>query len=525
MSRFSEHFLGELKDRVRVSDVVGKRVTLRRQGRELVGLSPFAKEKTPSFCVNDDKGFYHCFASGEHGDVIEWLTKGERMTFVEAVEHLAGLAGLEVPKADPRAAAQAQARKGLGDWLELAAEWFAVRLHAGNEATAARAYLEQRGVPKEVWSRFRLGYAPDDRSGLKSALIARGATPGDLIAAGLLVSPEDGGSPFDRFRDRIMFPICDARGRVVSFGGRALNPARKAKYLNGPETAVFHKSRVLYGLHGARQLLADGGALVVVEGYLDVIACQRAGVAAVASMGTALTPDQIGLLWRLHGEPTLCFDGDRAGRAAAGRAMETALPLVEPGKSLRFSIVKGGKDPDDVYRDLGAEALRASLAVTTPFSRALFERERDAAPLDTPEAMALLMARLLKHVAAMGHKDLARLYRDTFYGWRRDLFAGRDRSARRGGATAEALAAAEALRTSADDVVSRLMALPPEDIDGHAARLFDLHDRIGQVQARMDELREQLSTSAQMAEFAALKGERDGLQRQIREEPMAGGVA
>lgn len=525
MTRFPEHFLAELKDRVRVSDVVGKRVALKRKGRELVGLSPFVKERTPSFCVNDDKAFFHCFASGEHGDVIEWLTKGERMTFVEAVEHLAGLAGLELPKADPRAQAEAERRKGLVDWLELAAQWFENRLKFGHEAQAARDYLTGRGLPPEVWSRFRLGYAPDDRGALKAALIARGAKPGELVEAGLLIAPEDGGAPYDRFRDRVMFPICDARGRVVSFGGRALNPAQRAKYLNGPETPVFHKGRVLYGLHLAREILAEGGALVAVEGYLDVIACHRAGVAGVAGMGTALTPEQLGLLWRLHSEPTLCFDGDRAGLAAAGRAMETALPLIGPSKSLRFTTVRGGKDADDVYREHGAEALRSHLLASTPFARALFERERDARPLDTPEAMAALMARLRQHAAAVTDRDLASVYREAFFGWVRGLRAGRERGLRQGGATLEARAAAEALRNTTDDVVTRLLSLPPEAIDGHAARLFDLHDRLGQVQARMDELRAVMSDAAQMAEFAALKGERDGLQRQIKAEPMVGGAA
>ncbi len=527
MSRFPEAFLAELKDRVRVSDVVGKRVALKRAGRELVGKSPFVAEKTPSFYVNDDKAFFHCFASGKHGDVIEWLQVGERMSFVEAVEHLAGLAGLPLPKADPRAAAESERRKGLVDWLELAAQWFENRLRYGHEAQGARDYLARRGVPPDVWARFRLGYAPDDRAGLKDALVAHGARPGDLVAAGLLVAPEDGGAPFDRFRDRVMFPISDARGRVVSFGGRALRPNQRAKYLNGPESPVFHKGRVLYGLHLARELLGGdqaGGLLVAVEGYTDVIACQCAGVAAVGGMGTALTADQLALLWRLHPEPTLCFDGDRAGRDAAGRAMETALPLIGPGRSLRFTRVTGGKDPDEVYRQHGAAALRAALTTSTPFARALFERERDAQPLDTPEALAGVTARLRRHAQAVADRDLSRAYREAFFDWRGELRGRAGQPVRRGGATAEACAAALALRQSADDVVARLLDLPPDDVDDHAARLFDLHDRLGQIQARMDDLREAMSDAAQMAEFKALKGERDGLRRQIKTEAV-GGVA
>jgi len=525
MSRFPESFLAEIKDRVKVSDVVGKRVALKRQGRELVGKSPFVAEKSPSFFVNDDKGFYHCFASGEHGDALDWLVKGERMTFVEAVEHLAGLAGVDAPKADPRAVAQEQQRKGLVDWLEAAAVWYAARLQFAPEAAAARAYLIARGLDVQVWKRFRLGYAPDDRAGIKDAMVQRGAMPGDLVRAGLLKDPEDGGAPFDYFRDRIMFPITDARGRVVSFGGRAMNPANRAKYLNGPETAVFHKGRVLYGLHAARGLLAaTAGALVVVEGYMDVIACQRAGVAAVAPMGTGLTEDQLSLLWRLHPAPTLCFDGDRAGRAAAGRAMERALPLVAADRSLLFAVVKGGKDPDDVYRDQGEAALRQMLAATTPFSRALFERERDAGDVTTAEGRAGVMARLRAHAKTIGDRDLAQACREAFFDWRGELSPRRDQARRNGGASPEAVNAALALRSASDDVVARLLDLPAAEIDGHAARLFDLHDRLGAVQARMDDLRAQLSTADQMAEFKALKGERDGLRREIKTESV-GGVA
>lgn len=524
MTRFSEHFLAELKDRVRVSDVVGRRVPLKRQGRELVGRSPFVAEKTPSFFVNDDKGFYHCFASGEHGDVIDWLVKGERLTFVEAVEQLAGLAGLELPAANPRAAAEADRRKSLSDWLEAAADWFAARLHRGHEGAAARAYLAARGLPEEVWTRFRLGYAPDDRSGLKDALAQRGARTGELVEAGLLIAPEDGGAPYDRFRDRIMFPICDVRGRVVSFGGRAMNPARRAKYLNGPDSPIFHKGRVLYGLHTARGLLAEGRGPVVVEGYMDVIAGQRAGVAAVGSMGTALTPDQLAQLWRLPGDPVLCFDGDRAGRAAAGRAMETALPLVAPGKTLRFSIVRGGKDPDDVYRDQGAEALRAHLAVSTPFARALFERERDQGDVTTPEGRAAIMARLRKHAAVVRDRDLAQAYREAFFDWRGEMAPRRQAVHRPSGASPEAVSAAVALRQTTDDIVERLLALPPESVDGHADRMFEIAERLGAVRARMDELRAAMSDAAQMAEFKVLKGERDGLQRALKAQQMVGGV-
>ncbi|MBS0334847.1 MAG: DNA primase [Proteobacteria bacterium] len=418
--RFDERFLDEIKSRLRPSDVIGKSVKLRRQGREYVGLSPFTKEKTPSFYVNDDKGQFFDFSSGKTGDIISFLQETERLSFVEAVERLAAEAGVPLPAVDPRAAEQEKVRQGLADWLELAAQWFEAELRrpSGREA---RAYLERRGLPEKDWSRFRLGFSPPGRTALKDYLVAKGAKPGELVEAGLLIAPEDGGSPYDRFRDRIIFPIGDPRGRVVSFGGRAMDPQARAKYLNGPETTVFHKGHQLYGLSEARKIIAAAPAdepppLVVVEGYMDVIACQRAGVPAVAAMGTALGEEQMEMLWRHHPEPTLCFDGDRAGRQAAARTMDRALPLLRAGRSFQFAIVEGGKDPDEVLREQGAPALKAQLARTTPFAEALFIRERDLEPYDTPERKTALKARLRKLAATIADPDLAAAYKEDLLG-------------------------------------------------------------------------------------------------------------
>ena len=262
-----------------------------------------------------------------------------------------------------------------------------------------------------------MGYAPGGHTELKDYLISKGALPGELIAAGLLVTPDDGAAPYDRFRDRIIFPIADSRGRIISFGGRALSPDAKAKYLNGPDTDLFDKGRVLYGLAEARRLLHAGGegaALVVVEGYFDVVACQRAGIASVAPMGTALTEGQMEALWRLHPEPTLCFDGDGAGKRAASRAIDRALPHLSPIRSFRFAALTGGKDPDDILRDLGAAALKTQLAETTPFVDALFARERDATPLETPEQRAGLKQRLRAAAKTIADGDLSSAYRDAF---------------------------------------------------------------------------------------------------------------
>jgi DNA primase len=417
--RFDERFLEEIKSRLRPSDVIGRTVKLRKQGREYVGLSPFNKEKTPSFYVNDDKGQFFDFSSGKTGDLISFLQETERLSFVEAVERLAAEAGVPLPAVDPRAAEQEKVRQGLSDWLETAAQWFEAELRrpAGREA---RAYLERRGLPEAEWSRFRLGFSPAGRTALKDYLVAKGARPGELVESGLLIAPEEGGAPYDRFRDRIIFPIADGRGRVVSFGGRAMDPQARAKYLNGPETGLFHKGRNLYGLAEARKILAaargdETPLLVVVEGYMDAIACQRAGVAGVAPMGTALTEEQMEMLWRLHPEPTLCFDGDRAGLQAASRAVDRALPLLKPGKSFRFALVQGGKDPDEVLREQGAAALRAQLAAAAAFVDTLFRRELELEPLDTPERRAGLKARLRQAALSIADKDLAQAYREALF--------------------------------------------------------------------------------------------------------------
>jgi DNA primase len=339
------------------------------------------------------------------------------------VERLAAEAGLPLPAADPRAAEQQRRQQGLADWLELAAAWFEAELRrpAGQ---GGRAYLTGRGLPEVDWARFRLGYAPAGRTALKDYLIAKGAQPGELVEAGLLIAPEGGGAPYDRFRDRIIFPITDGRGRLVSFGGRALNPDDRAKYLNGPESPLFHKGAQLYGLAEARRLLAapperrpdtapaGEPPLVVVEGYFDAIACWRAGIAAVAPLGTALTEEQMALLWRYHPEPTLCFDGDAAGQRAAHKALDRALPLLQPGRSFRFALLPGGQDPDDLIRASGPGALHAELAAAQPFAAALFEREHaEAQPLDTPERRAALKVRLRKLAASIADADLSAAYK------------------------------------------------------------------------------------------------------------------
>ena len=495
--RFDDRFLEEIKSRLRLSDVIGKTVKLRRQGREYVGLSPFTKERTPSFFVNDDKGFFHDFSSGKHGDLIAFLQETQRLTFVEAVERLAGEAGVALPAPDPEAAARDKARAGLAEWLEMAAAWFEGELRRPAGA-AARDYLIGRGLPPSEWACFRLGFSPPGRTALKDYLIAKGARGAELAEAGLVIAPEDGSAPYDRFRDRIIFPITDARGRVISFGGRAMDPGARAKYLNGPDTGLFDKGRCLYGLPEARRLLNAGGedgALVVVEGYFDVIACQRAGLAAVASMGTSLTEGQMEILWRLHPEPTLSFDADRAGLQAASRVIDRALPLIAPARSFKFATVEGGKDPDDILREKGAPALKAQLATATPLIDALFARERDAQSLDTPERRSGLKQRLRVAAGQIAEPDLAGAYREALLARFDQLFAspiapGRpadDRRGRRGrgawrGAGLEALtfptpegrAAAKRLARAVEPIPAALAKqaiIDPPVVDDHLEAL------------------------------------------------------
>ena len=325
---FPPSFLDEIRARVPLEGVIGKRVRLVRRGRELIGLCPFHKEKTPSFTVNEEKGFFHCFGCGAHGDVIGFLMRDEGLPFPEAVERLAGDAGLALPARDPRAEAREKERHSLYGVVEAAAAWFESEL-AGPRGAAARRYLDARGVDEETRAHFRIGFAPDSRTALRTKLEGDGVPEAMMLSAGLVIAPEDGGTPYDRFRGRIIFPICDRRGRVVAFGGRALGE-RQPKYLNSPETPLFAKGSLLYGQHLAAPAARKANRVIAVEGYMDVIALHQAGIAeAVAPLGTALTEQQLEALWRLAEDPVLCFDGDEAGARAAARAVERALASAQ----------------------------------------------------------------------------------------------------------------------------------------------------------------------------------------------------
>ncbi len=414
--KFGEHFLDELKARVRVSDVVGKHVKLKRQGREMAGLSPFTNEKTPSFFVNDEKGFYHCFSSGKHGDSISFLMEVEGLSFPEAVERVASMAGMEMPKADPEAEKRAEANKRTISWIEQAQGFFEKSLQR-DMGKEARAYLKTRGLTGEDCKRFGIGYAPDRFDALRGELTQAGAGLDKLVEAGLLIKPDDPSkTPWDRFRHRIMFPISDPRGRLIAFGGRALKKDEKAKYLNSPETNLFHKGKLLYRYPEARKALHAPGVgargLIVAEGYMDVIALAKAGFAhSVAPLGTALTEEQLALLWRAGPEPILCFDGDKAGLRAAFRSVERALPLLTPGQTLRFALLPDGQDPDDLIREKGPSAMGEVLERSVPLVDMLWRREVEAERLDTPEAKAGLKDRIFAALREIKHTGVQEQYK------------------------------------------------------------------------------------------------------------------
>jgi len=434
---FTRQFLDEIIARLPVSEVVGKRVKLKRAGREWKGLSPFQQEKTPSFFVNDQKQAWFDFSSGLNGNIFDFVMRTEGVGFPEAVERLAAMAGLQLPAANPDAARREEHRKTLYDVMELAAKFFADTL-ASRLGAKARGYLGDRAISPATQLQFRLGYAPaGEKYALKEFLGSHGIPVVDMIEAGLLVAGEDIPVPYDRFRDRVMFPITDIRGRVIAFGGRALEKDVPAKYLNSPETPLFHKGDNLYNHGPARTAAHNGAALVVVEGYVDVIAMVTAGYGAtVAPLGTALTENQLAALWKIADEPILCFDGDRAGQKAAYRAADLALPHLKPGKSLRFALLPEGQDPDDLARSGGRGAIDEVMSQARGLAEVIWSREVEGNSFATPERRAALEVRIGELANSIQDEVMRRYYRQdlierlqrAFAPEAGRFFAGRGRS-------------------------------------------------------------------------------------------------
>ncbi|MFO0996530.1 MAG: DNA primase [Alphaproteobacteria bacterium] len=421
---FPPQFLDEIRARVALAETVGRRVRLQRRGREHVGLCPFHNEKTPSFTLNEDKGFFHCFGCGAHGDVIGFVMRTEGLSFPEAVERLAEQAGLQVPETSPAERERAVRQQTLGTVLEAACVWYEKQLkdRAGREA---RDYLRGRGLTDETITRFRLGYAPDSRHALKGALAQQKVEESLAIEAGLLRRPEGGGDSYDYFRGRILFPISDARGRIIAFGGRVMGDGQP-KYLNSPETPLFRKGAVLFGLAQAREAARAKREIVVAEGYMDVIALHQAGIShAVAPLGTALTEAQIELLWRLAPEPVLCFDGDEAGRRAMNRAADRALPILRPGCSLRFASLPPGEDPDSLIRASGAPQMERVLERARPLKDVIWDMETAGRPADTPERRAEIRRLVLERVNRIAERSVQRYYLDEMEGRLEEAFGRR----------------------------------------------------------------------------------------------------
>lgn len=476
--KFPPSILEEIKARLPVSAVVGKRVRLAKAGREWKGLSPFNAEKTPSFFVNDQKGSFFDFSSGKNGDIFKFVMETEGLSFPEAVEKLAADAGVVLPKVSRETEVQEERRKGLHEVVELAAKFFEAEL-AGERGAGARRYLQGRGLDGEPRRHFRLGYGPADRFALRDHLAGKGVSSELMMEAGLLVHGEEIAVPYDRFRDRIMFPIHDGRGRVIAFGGRAMSSEVSAKYLNSPETPLFHKGRLLFNHHNARKGAHDTGQVIVVEGYVDVIAMTMAGFPqTVAPLGTALTEDQLGLLWRMADEPVICLDGDKAGRKAASRAIDLALPLLEPGKSLSFALLPDGQDPDDLARSGGKPAIIEVLGAARPLVDMLWTREVEAGPLDTPERRAAFERRLKEPLGQIKDETTRKHYRREMDERLAQLFAspaparaergyngggyspGRGRGGARGQWQAGGARPAMPLRASSQLAGSRIMTRP-----------------------------------------------------------------
>ncbi|GHG10776.1 DNA primase [Paracoccus aerius] len=507
-------FLDEIRNRVPISRVIGKKVVwdLRKSNQargDWWAPCPFHQEKSASFHCDDQKGYYYCFGCHAKGDAIKFLREADGMEFIEAVKLLAAEAGLQMPEADSRAREKTDRRTRLFEVTEAASRWFRLQLQTG-AAAEARDYLVRRGLDQAALDRFEIGFAPDSRTALTQALRDKGFDESLAVESGMSAKPDGGGAAYDRFRGRIMFPIRDGQGRCIGFGGRAMDPNARAKYLNSPETPLFDKGRSLYNLGPARAAVGKRQRLVVAEGYMDVIALSRAGFeGAVAPLGTAITEEQLRLMWRVSSEPVIALDGDAAGQRAAQRLIDLALPMTGPGQALRFVILPAGQDPDDLIKSAGPGAMAALLDGARPLVDLLWARETEGQIFDSPERKAALDKRLQDAIGKIPDEVTRNHYAEELRRKRWELFGG---GARRGGersfkgrggqgrparpalpipATATDPQAAAALLEGASLLIcalrpeligpieTRLEHLTPHDPD-RAALLFDL---MGQTQS------------------------------------------
>ena len=421
MARITDDFKDQIKDRIKLSDIVGQHVKLKRSGREYAGLSPFTNEKTPSFFVNDDKRFFHCFSSGKSGDAFTFIMEVEGLGFIEAVKKLAGIAGLEMPQYSEKAREQDGRRRLMYAAIEDAQALFEKTLH-GPDGGNARDYLKSRGIGSDIAKKWGLGMAPPGFKSIPDALKSHKADI--LIECGIV--KENNRGNFGFFRNRLTIPVRDRQGRIITYSARALDPDGKPKYLNGPESPIFSKSRTLFGADTAKQaIIKDKSALglILSEGCMDVIALDRAGIGiGVAPLGTSITENHLDELWRYGPEPIICLDGDKAGIRAAKRVIDLALPKIQAGKTLKFAIMPAGQDPDDVLRQSGPDAVKNIINNPISLPRMIWEFERDFEKLDKPERRAGFKSRQNEHLGKIRDKETARHYRDSFFQWTRDLY-------------------------------------------------------------------------------------------------------
>ena len=421
-------FLEELRNRSSLSQVVGRKVTWEQKKTNISkgdywAPCPFHSEKTASFHVDDKKGFYYCFGCHEKGDAISFIRNSENVSFIEAVEILAREAGMTMPARDPKAQEKIDINKELANIMESAVQFYKMQFN-GSNAKSAKDYIKSRGLSGDTINIFEIGFAPNDRTSLSQFLLNKGIPEDKIIDAGLAIKPDDGGNIFDRFRGRIMFPIRNTQGRCIAFGGRAMDPNARAKYLNSNETALFDKGRSLYNHGLAREASGKANSLIVAEGYMDVIALSQFGFKhAVAPLGTAITENQLALIWRIHHEPIIALDGDTAGLRAALRLIDLALPLLETGKSLRFCILPTGQDPDDILKEKGVAYMQELLENAVPMVNLLWQRETEGKDFDSPERRALLDKSLRTAVMKIRDKSIRHHYGQAIKELRYKLFA------------------------------------------------------------------------------------------------------
>lgn len=547
--RFSNAFLDEIRDRVPISDVIGRRVTWDRKKTNVSrgdywACCPFHGEKSPSFHCEDRKGRYHCFGCGVSGDHFRFLTDLDGLSFPEAVQQIADLAGVPMPQPDPQAEQREKERMGLVEVMEMATRFFEDQLQTPAGAKA-RAYLRDRGLTGRTIETFRLGYAPESRNALKEHLARKGVPKEAIEACGLVVHGPEIPVSYDRFRDRIMFPIHSVREKVIAFGGRAMSPDAPAKYLNSNETELFHKGSVLYN-HARARKAAQGagragnagqddratGTIIAVEGYMDVIALHQAGIEnAVAPLGTALTENQLDLLWRMTPEPVLCFDGDGAGIRAANRAADLALPLIKPERTVRFALLPDGKDPDDLVRHEGRAPFDKVMASARPLADMIWNREVQGANFDTPESRAALEARLRQVTAVIADEDVRRHYqqamRDRLNSFFRPVprqvggnFGGnrQQRGGARGGQQGNAVATGISDRLARSALVRGAQELPALresvlalTVVNHPGLLFSDYDDIASIEYDNRDLQRLWSALLGIAGSVGARLERDRL--------------